>query len=88
MREGVLGFASAIVVQSKVITVSISDFRCFDSQDALCETAYQAEVAGLELSISPEGASGIQLRLDGFAHRLPALAHVVFTRLATLQVHD
>jgi hypothetical protein len=107
-------------------------------QDALCETAYQAEVAALSfevrrgqmsaltsserkdrrgclpstlhsshvarpkafrgcpafghvpcspvLQVAPEGAAGVSLRLDGFSHKLPALAEAVFTTLAGLQV--
>ncbi len=54
-------------------------------QDALCETAYQAEVAGLSFEVAPEGAAGLALRLDGFSHRLPALAAAVFRALATLK---
>jgi len=55
-------------------------------QDALCETSYQAEVAALTCEVSPEGAAGLSLRLDGFSHRLPDLAGVVFRTLATLKV--
>ena len=32
-----------------------------------------ADVAGLHYSTSPEGHSGVELRVDGFSHRLPAL---------------
>lgn len=54
-------------------------------QDALCETTYQAEVAGLVCYVSPEGGASLAVRLDGFSHRLPALAAVVFRTLATLK---
>lgn len=58
----------------------------FHVQDALCETSYQAEVAALTCEVSPEGAAGLSLRLDGFSHRLPDLAGVVFHTLATMKV--
>lgn len=54
-------------------------------QDALCETTYQAEVAGLVCYVSPEGGASLAVRLDGFSHRLLDLADVVFRTLATLQ---
>jgi secreted Zn-dependent insulinase-like peptidase len=38
------------------------------------------------LQVAPEGAAGLSLRLDGFSHKLPALAEAVFTTLATLKV--
>lgn len=57
-------------------------------QDALCETAYQAEVAALTFEVALEGAAGLSLRLDGFSHKLPALAEAVFTTLATMKVWD
>eukprot|EP00208_Stichococcus_sp_RCC1054_P001535 CAMPEP_0206142388 /NCGR_PEP_ID=MMETSP1473-20131121/16665_1 /ASSEMBLY_ACC=CAM_ASM_001109 /TAXON_ID=1461547 /ORGANISM="Stichococcus sp, Strain RCC1054" /LENGTH=1083 /DNA_ID=CAMNT_0053537371 /DNA_START=256 /DNA_END=3510 /DNA_ORIENTATION=+ len=57
-------------------------------EDALCETAYQAEVAGLNFEVSPEGTAGLALRLDGFSHRLPALASAVFRALAELKVQE
>ncbi|KAI8472962.1 MAG: Metalloenzyme, LuxS/M16 peptidase-like protein [Monoraphidium minutum] len=43
-------------------------------EDALNEDAYMADVAGLHYSTSPEGHSGVELRVDGFSHKLPVLA--------------
>lgn len=63
--------------------LNVSSLTIF--QDALCETSYQAEVAALTCEVSPEGAAGLSLRLDGFSHRLPDLAGVVFRTLATLK---
>ena len=38
------------------------------------------------LQVAPEGAAGLSLRLDGFSHKLPALAEAVFSTLTTLKV--
>ena len=53
-------------------------------EDAMCEEAYLAEVAGLGLAAWPEGRAGFELRFDGFSHRLPALVRAVFAGLAAL----
>jgi len=53
-------------------------------EDALCEEAYLAEVAGLSWAAWPEGRAGLGVRLDGFSHRLPSLARTVFGALASL----
>lgn len=53
-------------------------------EDALCETAYLAEVAGLHYGIWWEGGAGIDFKLHGFSHKLPALARFVFASLAGL----
>jgi secreted Zn-dependent insulinase-like peptidase len=53
-------------------------------EDALCEEAYLAEVAGLSWAAWPEGRAGFEVRLDGFSHRLPALGRAVFAALASL----
>jgi len=42
----------------------------------------QADVAGLHYHLSPEGRHGIEARIDGFSHRLPALAGRVIAALA------
>lgn len=54
--------------------------------DALCETAYLAEVAGLHYGIWWEGAAGLDLKLHGFSHKLPALARFIAASLAGLRV--
>ncbi|KAL4440115.1 hypothetical protein ABPG75_003116 [Micractinium tetrahymenae] len=54
--------------------------------DALCETAYLAEVAGLHYGIWWEGAAGLDLKLHGFSHKLPALAQFIARSLAGLEV--
>ncbi|KAL6745941.1 Metalloenzyme, LuxS/M16 peptidase-like protein, partial [Haematococcus lacustris] len=43
-------------------------------EDSLNEDAYQADVAGLHYSTSPEGRAGVELKVEGFSHRLPLLA--------------
>jgi secreted Zn-dependent insulinase-like peptidase len=54
--------------------------------DALTEAAYLADVAGLTYGLSPEGAVGIEVRLDGFSHRMPELARRVFAAVAGAEV--
>ena len=54
--------------------------------DALCERAYLADVAGLSVDGWPEGTAGVELRVDGFSHRLPDLAREAVAALAALSV--
>ena len=53
-------------------------------EDALCEIAYLADVAGLRYSLSLEGRHGIDIKVEGFNHRLPKLAAFLFETLTTL----
>ncbi|KAL0048825.1 hypothetical protein WJX82_000128 [Trebouxia sp. C0006] len=55
-------------------------------EDALCETAYLADVAGLSYDMWPEGLAGIEIKVDGFSHKLPLLVNYVFQQLVTLKV--
>ena len=54
-------------------------------QDALCETAYLADVAGLQYDVGAEGLAGLDVRLHGFSDKLPALTATVFKSLAGFQ---
>ena len=56
--------------------------------DALCATAYLADVAGLAVDGWPEGSAGVEVRVDGFSHKLPALADAAFTALASPSFTD
>ena len=56
------------------------------AQDTLCETAYLADVAGLQYDVSGEGLSGLDVKLHGFSDKLPALTDTVFKALAGFQV--
>lgn len=55
-------------------------------EDALNEDAYLADVAGLHYGLSPEGLAGVEVRLDGFSHKLSLLAERIFRALATAKV--
>lgn len=55
-------------------------------QDALCETAYLADVAGLHYDVVAEGLAGIDIKVDGFSDKLPALTKTLFQSLASFQV--
>ncbi len=50
--------------------------------------AYLADVAGLHLTLHHEGAAGLDLRLEGFSHKLPRLAALAFAALAALAPGD
>lgn len=52
--------------------------------DALCEEAYLADVAGLSVDAWPEGSAGIEVRVEGFSHRLPELSGAAFAALGRL----
>lgn len=56
------------------------------ADDSLNEDAYLADVAGLHTSTSPEGVAGLEVRVDGFSHRLPELVGRVFAALAACEV--
>lgn len=56
------------------------------AQDALCETAYLADVAGLHYDVVAEGLAGIDIKVDGFSDKLPALTQTLFQSLAGFQV--
>lgn len=45
-----------------------------------------ADVAGLHWSSCPEGVCGLEVRMDGFSHKLHVLATRVFKALAGAQV--
>ncbi|KAK9820983.1 hypothetical protein WJX81_000873 [Elliptochloris bilobata] len=53
-------------------------------EDVLCETAYLAEVAGLSYEVWPEGRTGVEVRVEGFSHKLGLLTRTIFERLASL----
>eukprot|EP00887_Chlorella_sp_A99_P000580 scaffold17.g580.t1 len=53
-------------------------------EDALCETAYAADVAGLHYGIWFEGRAGLDFKIDGFSHKLPLLVEFIFASLARL----
>ena len=55
-------------------------------QDALCEMAYLADVAGLHYDMAPEGLAGIDIKVDGFSDKLPALTQTLFQSLASFKV--
>ena len=46
--------------------------------------AHAADVAGLPYSIWPEAAAGIDIKVNGFSHKLPLLVEYVFSSLAGL----
>ena len=52
--------------------------------DALCEEAYLADVAGLSVDAWPEGCAGMEVRVEGFSHRLPELSAAAFSALGRL----
>ena len=56
--------------------------------DALCEEAYLADVAGLSVDAWPEGGAGIEVRVEGFSHRLPELSRAAFAALGRLSSGD
>lgn len=47
-------------------------------EDALCETSYMAELTGLQCSCWFEGKAGLDIKVEGFSHRLPVLVAAVF----------
>eukprot|EP00798_Chlamydomonas_sp_ICE-L_P021126 gene21126-28013_t len=51
--------------------------------DALNEDAYLADVACLAYGISPDGTSGVEIKIDGFSHKLPLLVQRVFSTLVS-----
>ncbi|GAB4823775.1 hypothetical protein N2152v2_010821 [Parachlorella kessleri] len=54
-------------------------------EDALCETAYLADVAGLHYNTWFEGSQGLDVKVDGFSHKLPLLCEYIFQTLAGLR---
>jgi len=52
--------------------------------DALCEEAYLADVAGLSVDAWPEGCAGMEVRVEGFSHKLPELSGAAFAALGRL----
>lgn len=57
-------------------------------EDSLCEEAYLADVAGIHYGIWFEGSSGIDIKVDGFNHRLPLLVKLIFQTLGNLRIED
>lgn len=57
-------------------------------EDALCETTYLAEVAGLHYNIWNEGRQGIDFKVEGFSQKLPLLCSFIFQTLAKLHVDE
>jgi nardilysin len=53
------------------------------AEDALAETTYLADVAGLRCHTTPEGAR-FELKVDGFSHKLPVLCAELFASLTKL----
>jgi nardilysin len=56
------------------------------AEDALAETSYLADVAGLRCHVTPDGAR-FELKVEGFSHKLPVLAAELFAGLAALPTH-
>jgi nardilysin len=57
-------------------------------EDSLCQEAYLADVASLHYNIWFEGYQGIDIKVDGFSHKLPLLATFIFQTIAGLQFTD
>ncbi|KAG7670534.1 hypothetical protein Ndes2526B_g00294 [Nannochloris sp. 'desiccata'] len=57
-------------------------------EDSLCQEAYLADVASLHYNIWFEGYQGIDIKVDGFSHKLPLLATFIFKTIAALQFTD
>jgi secreted Zn-dependent insulinase-like peptidase len=53
------------------------------AEDALAETSYQADVAGLRCHVTPDGAR-FELKVEGFSHKLPVLSAQLFAGLSSL----
>lgn len=47
-----------------------------------------ADVAGIHYSTSPEGVLGVELRVDGFSHKLPLLVQRIFSCLLVPEVRE
>ncbi|KAK9915769.1 hypothetical protein WJX75_003936 [Coccomyxa subellipsoidea] len=54
-------------------------------EDTLCETTYLADVAGLGCDVWPEGLSGIELKVEGFSHKLALLTSTIVEQLVSLK---
>ena len=48
------------------------------------QDAYLADVAGLHYSTSPEGLTGLEIRVDGFNHKLPLLTQRIFSTMVSV----
>lgn len=72
---------------SHVLHVCVTS-PCHSVALSLCYfgTLPHTDVAGLHWSSCPEGTSGLEVRMDGFNHKLGLLAAQVFRALATPQV--
>jgi len=57
-------------------------------EDSLCQEAYLADVASLHYYIWFEGHQGIDIKVEGFSHKLPLLATFIFKTIAALQFTD
>ncbi|CAL8470131.1 g9673 [Coccomyxa elongata] len=54
-------------------------------EDMLCETTYLADVAGLSYDAWPEGLCGIEVKVEGFSHRLALLISSIVQQLVSLK---
>jgi len=54
------------------------------AEEALAEVTYLADVAGLRCSLHPDTGRRFELKLEGFSHKLPALAQTLFASLGAL----
>ncbi|MBS3904700.1 MAG: insulinase family protein [Simkania sp.] len=61
----------------------LADLFCKSYQEHLHPTLYMASLAGLHASLSA-GHHFVQLSLDGYSEKAPALANTLFTQLKTL----
>lgn len=57
-------------------------------EDALCQEAYLADVAGLQYALWFEGSQGIDVKVEGFSHKAPLLVELIFRTLAALSFAD
>ncbi|KAK9862426.1 hypothetical protein WJX84_001898 [Apatococcus fuscideae] len=56
--------------------------------DSLTEMTYLADSAGLSVDVWPEGIHGLELKVEGFSHKLPVLTKTVFEQLANFKVDE
>ncbi|GAX76258.1 hypothetical protein CEUSTIGMA_g3702.t1 [Chlamydomonas eustigma] len=57
-------------------------------EDALNEDAYLADVAGLHYGLTGDDLAGLEIKVEGFSHKLPVLVTRIFTCLASGQFEE
>jgi len=57
-------------------------------EDALCQEAYLADVAGLHYSVWFEGIQGIDVKVEGFSHKAHLISGLIFRTFAALHFTD